>query len=114
MPSERAFVGTLMKELKRIPNSWWYKIPDPVRCPKCGIAGLGNKRPFDIVGTVNGYSIALEAKASIKLKASDHQVANLYLMEAAGGYSTIVAPENKAEIIKAILDHTKIPMIRHT
>lgn len=109
--SERSFVKVLMTELKKIPHSWWYKIPDPVRCPKCGIAGLGNKRPFDIVGCVEGRFVALEAKASDKLTASDHQTANLYLVAQAKGYSGVISPENKDLVIAAVRKHSKKTMI---
>jgi len=102
MPSERNFVKMLMTQLKKIPNSWWYKIPDPVRCPKCHVSGLGNKRPFDIVGCVQGYFIALEAKSGPKAVCSDHQTANLYLVQAAKGYTAVIHPENWQRIITDI------------
>ena len=43
-----------MPHLRAIPNSWWYKIPD--------LPGGTTKRPFDIIGVVDGEPIAIECK----------------------------------------------------
>lgn len=107
---ERNFVRGLMTKLKKIPDSWWYKIPDPVPCPKCGVSGLGAKRPFDIVGCIASTFVALEAKTSSKSKVLPHQVANLELVNQAGGYARVVYPENAGEVITALRELRKFSM----
>ena len=100
--SERDYVRTLMIKLKKIPKSWWYKIPDPARCPKCGTIGLVNKRPFDIIGMVNGRGVAIEVKMDVHGQLSGHQVANLYLVEAAGGYTNVTTPSTQTHLLAAL------------
>ena len=61
--SEKALNTKLLKRLRtELPGSWWYKIPDPMRCPKCGTISVVNKRPFDLIGCHKGHSIAIELK----------------------------------------------------
>ncbi len=100
--SERDYVRRLMVKLKKIKKSWWYKIPDPARCPKCGTIGLVNKRPFDIIGVVNGRGVAIEVKSDKGKVLSDHQVANLYLVEGAGGVSFVTTPSAQTHLLTAL------------
>lgn len=78
--TERQLVSKLMPHLWDIPNSWWYKIPD--------LPGGTTKRPFDIIGVVDGEPIAIECKMKGgKLK--PHQQEALYDFYCANGMSYV-------------------------
>lgn len=88
---EKSSTATLLKYLRNLPNSWFYKIPD-----------IGKKtKPFDIIGVIDGQSILMELKyVELKTVHQDyceiiyrslepHQASNLYKVQLAGGISII-------------------------
>lgn len=77
----------LMLRLRKINSTWWYKIPDPTKCPGCGIIALAGKRPFDIVGAFNSIPVAIEVKRSAGIPLEPHQHAQLRLFTIAGGFA---------------------------
>jgi hypothetical protein len=89
---EKDLTSALLKTLRKIPDSWWYKIPDPARCPKCGVIAMVSKRPFDLIGCVKGYPIAIELKVSNVSHLTPHQKAYLQLFASAGGLSFVYLP----------------------
>lgn len=97
---EKHFLNQLLSHLRKIPNSWWYKIPDPTRCGVCGTITRTEKRPFDIVGVCNGNFYAIEVKVG-KNKLSPHQDAALRLVEIAGGGSYVVYPDKFYSLINS-------------
>lgn len=98
---ERQLVTKLLKRLRAIPNSWWYKIPDPTTCPKCGSIAVTEKKPFDIVGVANDRGIAIEVKrAGFNVdKLPPHQKAHLTRF-ALSGFSYVIVGENEFWEIK--------------
>lgn len=96
---EKDLISRSLSRLRSLPNSWWYKIPDPSRCPKCGIIGVASKRPFDVVGCYAGMPWAVEFKTeeAWNLKKdkclAPHQRAQLVLF--AGGGEAVVAVGDK-------------------
>jgi len=87
MPREKDYTAKLLLTLRRLPKSWWYKIPDPAACPKCGAISMVSKRPYDIVGSYKGSFIAIEVKMDSLKSLRPHQEAALRLVDVAGGYA---------------------------
>lgn len=89
---EKNLVQRILTHLREDTDTWWYKIPDPSKCPKCGSIGIASKRPFDIIGAVRGRSIAIEVKTknfNLK-KLPPHQAAQLILHFIGGGLSFVI------------------------
>ena len=90
MQSERSLVNKLLKDLKKqLTKSWWRKIPDPTVCPKCNAIAVGEKRPFDIMGTHRGRFIAIEVKVHTIKHLQPHQDAALRLVDQAHGLALV-------------------------
>ena len=87
---EKDLTSKLLRALRKIPHSWWYKIPDPARCPKCGNIALVSKRPFDIVGCIEGEMVAIEVKVRGLKDLAPHQQAALKLVEHAQGVAVVI------------------------
>ena len=90
---EKDLTSKLLRQLKKISESWWYKIPDPSRCPKCGCIAMVSKRPFDLIGCVRGYPVAVELKTSSIAHVASHQEAHLRLFSIAGGLPFVYLPD---------------------
>ncbi len=86
LPLEKTFQKSLLEELRRIPNTHWFKIHD--QCT----AGIP-----DIIGCVAGVFFGFELKTRSKVKAI--QVWTLKQIEGAGGHSAVVTPLNRKEIV---------------
>lgn len=94
--SEKVQTSLLLDRLrKRSPKSWFYKVPDPSRCAKCGTIGRASKRPFDVVGVLNFVPVAIEFKMNSCRDLSEHQTAHLELFHRAGGIALVVEIKNK-------------------
>ena len=90
---EKDLVSRLLRTLRKLPNSWWWKIPDPTRCPRCQVITLTDKKPFDIVGTYQGNFIAIEVKVRSVKDLTKHQEANLKLVCYSGGTAIVALPD---------------------
>lgn len=90
--SERDQAARILTKLKEIKLSWWYRIPDPTRCPRCGAIALGSVRPFDLIGSVEGQAYAIEFKLK-KFSLEPHQDAQLRLSHASGAVSIVYVIE---------------------
>lgn len=90
MGPESRFKLLIMKHLKSIPHSHWFKIQQRTI----------NGTP-DILGVVNGCFVALELKAPGG-KPSTLQEFELMMIQRAGGYAKLVDKENMLEVIEAI------------
>lgn len=95
---ESDLTSSLLLNLRKNSETWWYKIPDPSRCPGCGMIALVSKRPFDVVGCVNGNAIALEIKRSAGIELAPHQLAQLRLFAMARGAAFKVEKDIAYEI----------------
>ena len=89
--NERHFTTKLVSNLNKLPTAWFYKIPDLVMCPKCGSAGLGSRRPFDIVGVKDGKAFAIEVKMTSIKDLAPHQEAALVMFQRKGKGEALVA-----------------------
>jgi len=87
---EKDLTNKILKKLNTIPHSYWYKIPDPTRCPKCGTIAVVSRRPFDIIGTVERRSIAIEVKVRSLKDLTPHQVAHLRMHAMAKGEAYVM------------------------
>lgn len=85
-PLESTFQDKVLKELRKIPKSWWQKINDRVAV---GVA--------DIFGAVNGYCVVIELKTRSKL--TRLQLHNLEIADRTNCQSFCMTPENFKEII---------------
>ena len=74
-----------MRDLQRIPKSWWQKINDRV---SIGV--------LDIHGGINGYSVVIELKTRSQL--TPLQYHNLEKADRANCQSFVCTPENWAEV----------------
>lgn len=99
---ERDAVAQWMLKLRKIPNSWWYKIPDVRICGNCGKVATSDKRPFDVIGCYDQTSFAIEFKMD-KGKLSPHQSAQLYLHSRSGGVALLVTIVDGDELV-ALMD----------
>ena len=95
---ESDLLSNLLLKLRKINSTWWYKIPDPTRCPGCGLIGIASRRPFDVVGMVNGVPVALEMKRSAGIPLEPHQLAQLKMVTMAGGVG-IKVEKNKFYLV---------------
>ena len=87
---EKELTSKLLRTLRtKLPNSWWYKIPDPSRCPACGVVSAVNKRPFDLVGCVGGHFVAIEVKVRSTKDLKPHQRSSLAQVLVAGGHALV-------------------------
>lgn len=92
---ESAFEKKFIKELRKLPRSWW---PDKV--DSASIRGIPDR-----VGCVNGRTVALEFKKSFRAAlagstSSNLQEYTLNQITAAGGFAVFCWPEN-AEAVYA-------------
>ncbi len=74
-----------MRDLRRLPKSWWFKINDRAT------TGI-----LDILGGVNGLSVVIELKTRSKL--TKIQLHNLEKAHQAKCQSFVAVPENWADI----------------
>ncbi len=91
MVLEKSLTSKLLRDLHdKVPSSWFHKLPDPSRCPRCGAIGRGDKRPFDLVGCVEGKAVAIEVKTRSVTDLLPHQDAALRLFAQSGGVSYVL------------------------
>lgn len=88
-PLEKHFQDKVMRELRKIPKSWWFKINDRATV---GIP--------DILGAVNGYSVLIELKTKEKL--TPIQLYHLERADQACSQSFVATPGNWAEVLHFI------------
>lgn len=86
-PLESSFQKKVVRKLKTLPNTWFYKASDRVRV---GVP--------DIVICTNGNFVALELKRDEKAKPTPLQQHILEKIEHANGIAKVVYPENWDEI----------------
>ncbi len=91
MKPETKLKDRVLREVRLLPDSWW------VKTQQVAIRGTP-----DILGVLRSRFIALELKRSEKEKADPLQLYNLELIEKAGGYATILNPENEKEILEEL------------
>lgn len=91
MKPETRFQTKVLKKLKLLPNTFWFKHM------AVSIRGLP-----DIMGCVNGTFVALELKSSSKLKPSPLQQLTLANIQGASGVSYVVHPDNFDEIFEEL------------
>ena len=84
---EKTFQARVQRQLKTLPNTWFFKAAERARV---GIP--------DIIACVNGQFVGLELKRSDKEHASPIQAYTLNMIQAAGGYSKVVATETWNEV----------------
>lgn len=88
MAEEKQFENKIKAFLKTLPNAWFFK----------HWAGAYSQSGIpDIIACINGRFVGIEVKAS-KGKPSPLQVRNINLITCAGGYATIVYPEQFEEL----------------
>jgi Holliday junction resolvase len=88
---ERDFVKKLVKELKLIPNIWFFKTQE-----------LSVRGVPDLLGCLGGTLFALECKRSEKARVTELQRVTLLKINEAGGFASIISPETKDIIIKKL------------
>lgn len=95
-PLEKDFQKRVMRDLRRVPYSWWQKTNDRV---SIGV--------LDIHGGVNGYSVVIELKTRsiLTLKQFD----NIEKAHGARCQSFVATPENWEEIYLFIRSLATIP-----
>ncbi len=91
MKPETKLKDKVLRELRLLPDSWW------VKTQQVAIRGTP-----DILGVLRSRFIALELKSTEKEKADPLQLFNLEQIEKAGGYATILNPENEREILEEL------------
>ena len=89
MQAETKFKISFVKELKKIPKSWWVKTQQ--------VALRGTP---DILGCVNGQFIALELKVDSKL--TRLQEINLNDIGASGGVALEVRPSDQDSVLQRL------------
>lgn len=90
--NEAALSTKFRKVLRaRWPTGWVYKIPDT--------AGLGGKRPFDIVAIIKGKTFCIETKRDNIEIVTPWQLYNLELARENGAYILVVNYNNMWESI---------------
>lgn len=92
MAEEKRFENKIKTFLETLDNCFYYKH----HASRYGKAGIP-----DIIACINGRFVGIEVKAS-KGKPSPLQVRNVNLITCAGGYATIVYPDQFEEL-KSIL-----------
>jgi hypothetical protein len=81
---ETSFKEKVLKDLRKLPKSWW------VKTQQVSISGTP-----DILGCLDGKFIAIELKRSLKASISPLQEYNLKLISAvACGVGIVTSPEN--------------------
>jgi hypothetical protein len=80
---EKNFQAKVVKKLKTLKNTWFYKASDRV---KNGIP--------DIIACVDGAFVALELKRAESAKATPLQLHTLEEIGAANGFTWVVHPQN--------------------
>ncbi len=85
LPLEKDFQRAVLNRLRSIPGSWWVKIRDQTTI------GLP-----DIIGCVAGVFIAIELKTKSKVTAI--QAYTLKRIDASGGITYVMTPDNAKEI----------------
>lgn len=83
MAEEKIFENKIKDFLKSLPDTWFFKHWAGAYSPK-GIP--------DIIGCINGRFVGIEVKAS-NGKPSPLQIRTVNLINEAGGYATIVYPD---------------------
>lgn len=89
LPLEKDFQDYVLKKLREISGTWWYKANDRTTV---GIP--------DIIGCVAGVFFAIELKT--KSKVSAIQAHTLRKIDISGGHSFVCTPENFPEILAFI------------
>ncbi len=93
--AETKFTAQFMSVMKKLPMSWWLRL--------WLIAHLGMP---DYIGCLNGRFIAFEFKKSKKdAEAGGRAVLQRLILERirkAGGYATMVYPENQTQVLEEI------------
>lgn len=84
-PLEKDFQRRVMRDLRRLPKSWWHKVNDRVA------TGV-----LDVHGGVNGLSVVIELKTRSKL--TKIQLYNLEKAHAANCQAFVGVPENWPDI----------------
>lgn len=91
MGPEARYKVKIMKGLKELPASWFFKSQE------VSVRGIP-----DIIGCVNGHFVAIELKASPKAHITKLQKYVLDLINKAGGVGIISYPENYEETLTKI------------
>lgn len=91
MKPETKFVKSKVTPLlKGLPKSWFFTVQ------LVSIRGIP-----DIVGLVNGYFVALEAKVGLN-DASPLQKHNIKLIREAGGFACVIDDTNYLQVVEAL------------
>ena len=94
-PENKFKNGKLKRELKKIPNLYYF------------VKEAGSLRGIaDIVGLCNGHYFSLEVKAAKNSPRTKLQERHLRLVIAAGGFAEFIYPENCDEILKKLISHS--------
>ncbi len=93
MAEEKQFEKKVRAFLKTLGVQWHFKV--------FGNAFQESGIP-DLVGCVNGRFVALEIKSSTG-KPSELQVYKINLINAAGGFATVVSPKNWEEVKQELI-----------
>lgn len=88
-PLEKEFQKRVLKDLRRLPRSFWFKINDRTTI---GIP--------DIVGGINGYAVLVELKTKSRLTGIQHW--HLEKADQARCQSFVATPQNWAEVYSFI------------
>jgi len=86
MGPEASFYYRVRPKLVAIPNSIWF--------PRAAFTTI------DLIGSINGKTVALEFKATVKAKRSLRQKHMLDKVLKTGGYASFVYPENWQEVFE--------------
>lgn len=98
MAEEKQFENKIRGFLETLPKQWHLKYWGGGRFATAGIP--------DIIGCINGRFIGIEVKAT-KGKPSPLQIRNVDLINKAGGYATIVYPNQFEELQEDLLKISK-------
>jgi len=90
-PLEKVFKARVQRILKTYKDLWFFKTNE------LSISGIP-----DILGCYKGLFIALELKRDSKSEATTLQLDTIELIKKAGGFATVVYPENLDQILKEL------------
>ena len=100
MQKETRFKIKVLKKLKKLPRSWWYKTV------AVSVAGIP-----DVIGCLNGMFVALELKPENRAPTLLQSFVLAKIREA-GGYARVLHPENLEDVLhdlQSLVDDPQLP-----
>jgi hypothetical protein len=94
-PIEAAFQKRVLKFLKDLPNTYYFKKE------AASIRGIP-----DIIACIGGVFVALELKRSSKCRATELQQYNIMMIGAANGFACVCYPENWDDVKRVLTKYS--------